>query len=85
LVIKERGPEFNYDTWIYTYEGYLMEAIVYPDETPYPEGGFSIADVQRLEIDFSGSRITNTLYYYYGDVLRNISSTVYLRSGKAGE
>jgi type II secretory pathway pseudopilin PulG len=85
IVIKERNPEYSYDTWIYSYEGRLMEALVNPDEIPNPSYGFGLADVERLETIIDGGRITNTIYYYSGDTLRNMSSTLLMRSKQGGE
>lgn len=82
IVIKDRSEDYAYDTWIFCYDGKLMECLVPPDEQPTELGSFYIADSEDLDTayDSTSGSITNTLYYYSGDALKSISSTLYIRS-----
>lgn len=82
IVIKERTLEYEYDTWIFCYNGMLLECLVNPDKQPTEAESFHILDTEGFNIEFKSDNgsITNTVYYYYGDVLKSISSTVNMRS-----
>lgn len=82
LKIKQRGTSMDYDTWIFCLDGKLMECLVNPGEEPTEMLSFLIANTEELvtEIDPDNGTVTNTVYYYYGDSLSKISSTIYPRS-----
>lgn len=82
IVIRERSWDYEYDTWIYCYDGKLMECLVQPGEQPTELSSFYIVDSEGLDtaINPDNGAITNTVYYYYHDVLTSISSTVSMRS-----
>lgn len=81
IVIKERDEDYAYDTWIFCYDGKLFECFTDPDVQPTELGSFYIVDSEGVETELNDDgTITNTVYYYYGDALTSISSTIYLRS-----
>lgn len=82
LVIRERTMEYEYDTWIFSYGGKLLECLTDAGVHPTELDSFFIVDTERLEtsIDEEEGTVTNTLSYYYGDSLESISSTIYMRS-----
>lgn len=81
ILIKECMDDYEYDTWIFCHNGMLMECLVDAGEQPTELDSFYIVDIEGVDtvVDPDGC-ITNTVYYYYGKVLENISSTVYMRS-----
>jgi len=88
IVIRERTIDYEYDTWIYEYEGKLYEMLTDPDNEPNPDNwdmGFYIVDVGAMETVFNkdDGTITNTVYYSNTNDLGNfdkISTTIRLRS-----
>lgn len=80
VVIKERGDSYQYDTWLFCYDGKLLECLVEPGGQPSELLSFRITDIARLETEMNGGVITSTVYYYYGGELRDMSASVFLRS-----
>lgn len=82
LVIKDRAEDYAFDTWIFCYEGKLLECLIPPGEQPTELASFYIADAEELvvSVDPDSGAITNTLYYYSGGQLKNVSETIYMRS-----
>ena len=81
IVIRERNFEYEIDTWIFSYNGRLYECLTLPNQQPEEFLSIPIIDIEHLStvLNDDGS-ITNTVYYYYGDELLTLSSTVFLRS-----
>jgi hypothetical protein len=81
IVIRERGASYAYDTWIFCHEGKLYECLTDPDVPPSVALSFFIVDAGALTTEMTPDGfIRNTLYYNYGEEVREMSAKVYLRS-----
>jgi type II secretory pathway pseudopilin PulG len=81
IVIRERGFDFQYDTWIFCSEGTLYECLTDPGVPPSVNLSFSIVDAEKLETELEpDGSVRNTLYYKYGEELREMSAKINLRS-----
>lgn len=84
LVIKERTEDYEYDTWIYFYDGVLYETITDPNEEPILLGGNPIARVENYLVTFDKdtNTIRNLISYKYGENNTNeyLDSTINIRS-----
>jgi len=82
LLIRERAEDWEYDTWIFVYDGVLMECLVDPGEPPDDLFSFDIVEIGALDIEYDGdgSAVNYTIYYESGGTTRSLESTVCLRS-----
>jgi len=82
ILIQNRSSGYEYDTWIYNYEGGLYECLVDPGEQPNELFSFYVIDAELFEtsIDGESGRITNTVYYSFDGEWKHLSSSIYLRS-----
>ena len=82
ILIKERTFGEEYDTWIYFYNGELLECLSLPDEEPIYDYSWVIieADAFRVEEHPEDGTITNTIVYQYDGKPKEMSTMVYLKS-----
>ena len=83
ILIKERsvaGEE--YDTWIYFFNGELLEFLGFPDEEPIYDFSWVIVESDDFVVHYSqeDGTITNTILYTYDGKPKEMSSTIYLKS-----
>ena len=77
-------PGEEYDTWIYFYDGEILEYIGFPEDTE-PVYDFSVLVVKAedfvTQYDAEGGTIVNTVFYTYNGAQKQMSTTVHLKSG----
>jgi hypothetical protein len=86
ILLRERTFEYEYDTWIYIYNGMLYECLTNPYDQPEEFLSFPIIPIEGLDtVMHEDGSITNTVYYMYNNQLTQMSSTVYLRAAIKGD
>ena len=82
ILIKERTFGEEYDTWIYFYNGELLEFLGYPDETPMYDYSWVIVEADNFLVSENPDTgiITNTIVYQYDGKQKEMSTMVYLKS-----
>ena len=85
IVLRERDvwdPDFDHDTWIYSYDGKLYECLVNPGQEPEESLSIYITDIGRLETELQADgTIANTVFYEYDGKEEQLSSLYYPRTG----
>jgi type II secretory pathway pseudopilin PulG len=83
ILIRERNLNYEFDTWVYSYNGKLYECLTLPDQQPEESLSFAVIEIEGLDVVWNeDNSVTSTVYYHYRGELRSLSSTVFLRSAR---
>jgi hypothetical protein len=87
LVLYDQTPDGNLETWIFWWEGQLLECLISEGEVPDVNLSFTIVDIENFEIayDREGRVVTGTVAYTYNGQSLSRSCEVALRSAEGGE
>jgi len=82
ILIKERTFGEEYDTWIYFYNGELLECLCLPDEEPMYDYSWVIIETDDFRVSANPDTgiVTNTIIYQYDGKQKEMSTMVYLKS-----
>jgi len=84
ILVRNRVASEHFDSWIYFYNGKLLEVQVLPGEPPELGYGVLIAELYSFEINYDASRNSIILHIEYelGNEIRALSAVIGLRSDR---
>ncbi|MDR1000135.1 MAG: DUF4860 domain-containing protein [Clostridiales bacterium] len=80
LLLRYRQVDGAYDTWIFWFDGKLMEVLADADESPDWLGGDTIATIQGFTPALNDGSLTNVIEYKYGEESREVRQIISLRT-----